>query len=505
MNILQTIISVVTAFLVSIGVVSLAPTQTPTDILGTASGNRINYTQTLLPSANNEYDLGTTSLRYREGFINTLTVSSCTGCASASAEVQDLQDVYNQSAADAQVTAASAKDIIFWLQDSATDPLFQILSAPEGQGRLEVGTADGSATTTLGVWENYGRLGIATTSPGTGLAVQATSTYLGGEVYVIGQLTLPYLMATSTTATSTFGSEGGAGINLSRSIINGAFLDVGYLKATSTTATSTIGLLNVDNDFRTGDLAVVNQATFGGRIEVIGTATSSIPAILLSGNIATPNIKVTAQASFDGRLEVLGAATSSFAGGVSVLTAGGLSSAFGLTLTGGNLEAGVAGGRLLNLGVGSTSPSAILGVTGTSLFSATSTMASDLLVQGKTQLNGPIELLVESRASATTIAIDGNSGVNYSVAELTSDPLIAFDNLKNGSTYNLLLLVEDRDKSANFPSSTANVITMIWLNSKSTSTPQVILEGYNLCQFFVVATSSVPTVFSQCSVEGFSR
>ena len=256
------------------GVVGYSLSPKPEANLGT--GQNLNFTGSLSPTRDDFWSLGTTSLRYK-GVFSDLTVTTCTGCSSAS--TADLQDGYNASGADAQITTTNAKDFVLLLQDTATDPHFQILSSPESQSQLQIGTADGSATTTNAIWENYGRLGIGTSTPGVALAVNASTTILGGDVYIFGQLTLPYLVATSTTASST----------------------LPQFSATSITATGlTIqGTLEVE---QTG------TSTFAGGLSVVGLA-SSQGLTLTGGHILS-----------SGRLEITANATSTFAGPLTAST-----------------------------------------------------------------------------------------------------------------------------------------------------------------------------------------
>ena len=232
--------------------------------LGT--GSNVNITGSLHPSRNDFWSLGTTSLKY-QGVFSSITVNSCTGCtAGANA---DLQDAYNNSADDAQITLADAKDIILFLQDTATEPLFIISAEDQGGLRLNVGS------TTNGVWEGFGRLGIGTTSPGTGLAVHATTTLLGLDTYIYGQLTLPHLVATSTTASST----------------------LPQLTTTSLTATglTVLGTLELEQ---------AGTSTFAGGLSVgAGGLLSSSGLTLTGGHILS-----------SGRLEITDTATSSILG-----------------------------------------------------------------------------------------------------------------------------------------------------------------------------------------------
>lgn len=56
----------------------------PDQVLGAPTF--VTYQKSLIPITDDTYDLGTTTNRWKTGFINALTVSSCTGCAGASAD-----------------------------------------------------------------------------------------------------------------------------------------------------------------------------------------------------------------------------------------------------------------------------------------------------------------------------------------------------------------------------------------------------------------------------------
>lgn len=108
-------------------------------------------------------------------------------------------------------------------------------------------------------------LGVGTSTPGTGFAVQATSSLLGGPVYIYGPLTLPTLKATST-ATSTFaggvdvGSVGGLSSASGLTVTGGDILSSGKLTVTNSNATSSFaGPLRVISGGL--DLAYIGECT----------------------------------------------------------------------------------------------------------------------------------------------------------------------------------------------------------------------------------------------------
>lgn len=286
-------------------------------IVVSATGANINYTGTLLPSRNQFWGLGTSTAEYKHLFVQDVTISgTCSGCSSAAI---DLQDAYNLHGGDAEILTANNKNIIFALQDTATDANV-IIDNLGGKGELQLA----NASTTNAVLTGYGRIGIGTTTPGTGLAINATSTILGNSAYLFGQLTLNTIWATSTTATTSIGS-GGQGVNdgvgISRSLISGNLLDIGFFKATSTTATSTVQLLTIYDNLLTTDLRVIGSPTFDLALEVVESATSTFQggiSVIASGGLASAQgLTITGgHILSSGRIEITGVATSSFAGGI---------------------------------------------------------------------------------------------------------------------------------------------------------------------------------------------
>lgn len=373
-------------------------------------------------------------------------VLSCGSDATGAAATTDLQDVYNNSEIDAQITTANAKDIIFYLQDTVTDPLFQIFSAPDGQGRLEIGTSDGTATTTTAVWETYGALGIGTTSPGAAFAVNASTTILGNNAYLFGPLTLNYFNATSTTATSTII----AGLNAGY-ILQTPFLDVGKLIATSTNVgTSSIPFLE--------SKYIINAETLmGGYLKATGT------------------------------IEIAGTATSTFQGGLRVVSAGGLASAQGLTITGGHIQ---SAGKLIITDAASSSIAGVLAITGT----ASSSIAGDLLLSKPLIIDGGgarNETIVVT--DEATMKIDGALGTKFTLTP-TADRAVSFINFGAGQTAWLLIYLTNNQTTLSFPSSSPALY-----ESAASTTIRNLTEGFNVCGF-TFATSTA-TAFGGCNIE----
>lgn len=125
-------------------------------------------------------------------------VVKCGSDASGGAgTTEDLQDAYNLMSADAQITTTDNKDLIFFSADTATDANVIVALSPTGGGQFQVADANGSATTTRLVITRDGSLGIGTTSPGTGLAIAATSTNIAGRLTVDDHIKTGLLTATS--------------------------------------------------------------------------------------------------------------------------------------------------------------------------------------------------------------------------------------------------------------------------------------------------------------------
>ena len=237
-----------------------------------------------------------------EGTITTtdLTVTgTCTGCSAGAST--DFQDAYNNSSADATILSADGKELVYIIADT-TDPAEFVISA-QSQGSLQL--AIGS--TTNGVWHGYGALGIGTTSPGGGLAVNATSTILSGPAYILDHLRTSYLIATSTE-NSTFGgaldvTEGASstfsggiyadGLSSSQGLVvsTGDALFEGVIKVSSTGTSTNAGTEAVNS--------TTGTSTNAGNLEItknlrVGSVTHTVAS---STNVGTTTI--TADCAFD--------------------------------------------------------------------------------------------------------------------------------------------------------------------------------------------------------------
>lgn len=522
--------------------ISIASLFAPVDHLGTASGDRINYTQTLLPSVTASYDLGTTSLAYREAFVGNLTVSgTCTGCAGASA---DMQDAYNASASDAQITTASAKNIVNFLQNTATDAnyIINIDTASDGKFLIQ-NSSSGAATTTSFSVDRWGRTGLGTSTPGSGLSVHATSTLLGGDAYIYGQLNIPYLVSTSSTASLFTGDIGSSAnrvpniwaTNLNTTLItvgsyaagdftissdlyvNGGQFALGTGSATSTldaTATSTWqGGLVVGNTALKGGLQVVNgglniagDSLFSGKLTVTNAATSSNSGTLLNSNLLS-----------SGSLYVSGVATSSFEGGIQVKTLGGLASASGLTVTGGQIQ---SSGKLVVTDVATSSFSGGLSVSTVGGLSS----LSGLTVTGEELLTGKLIQLVNATSSFTggliassSIAVTGRvvaspagacesgSGlINFGEGtggciSVTGSTIISVENALPNQKYALWIYHDHTGSNSNLGwASTTNGYVFYFPNGKATTTTGSITGILDICSLLVQPTSTPQAIAVQC-------
>jgi hypothetical protein len=198
-------------------------------------------------------------------------------------------------------------------------------------GDFNLGT--GSATTTL--TSSAGILGLASTTLGTGKLEVGGGGLFKGNLFVEATTTVGALNAT-TTLSAASSSPSGVQLAVQGRAIIGDNLNVSGLIDVQSTASSTIGALVVDNDFQANDIFASGKLSSLDRLEVTGGATSTLQA-LQTANAALNSLRVTGNALFDIALEVAESATSSFTGGVNVITSGGLSSASGITLTGGDL------------------------------------------------------------------------------------------------------------------------------------------------------------------------
>ncbi|TSC89037.1 MAG: ImpA family type VI secretion-associated protein, partial [Parcubacteria group bacterium Gr01-1014_3] len=207
-------------------------------------------------------------------------VLHCGTDQTATAGPADLQDSYDASGADAQITTASAKDIVFYLTDQATDPHFILAMNTDSESQFQIARADGAATTTSFIITGDGRVGLGTSTPGAGLSVHSTTTILGLDLYTFGQVTSPNFVATNTAGTSFFqGNVGIATSTISTKLeVGGGVTVKGHLNfaATSTgssfIATSTLSV-GTSSPGTNSQLAVQGNAYIDGGLAVGSSAT----------------------------------------------------------------------------------------------------------------------------------------------------------------------------------------------------------------------------------------
>ena len=512
---IQTIISIITSALVSLGILSLAPIAQPQDpILGSSTTTQ--FTGHLLPIGTStlQYSIGTTSesgdRRYRhlqsdyattvsvdvyddlkigrsatttitEGTITTtdLTVTgTCTGCSGTSA---DLQDAYNASGDDAQITTANTKDIIFFLQDTATDPNFVINIDADSQGQLRVeNSVSGAATTTPFSVNAFGstNIGIGTGTP-AGLTVASTSIFQRG-VWSYGTIVAPSFNATSTTNPSLFAGDIGSSV---ARVPNGYFTNLDVMTI-------------LVNGYTVSDLVVAGDLYVNGGQLALGTgsATSTLDATatstwqggLVVGNTAgkgglqvvSGGINIAGDSLFSGVLRGSSVSTSTLAGG---LTSVGLLSSSGLTLTGGHI---LSSGRLE--------------ITST----ATSTLAGSLAVAGSTSLTKAVtQPACQTVSFASAMTIDWALANCFALGEPTSNFRVDFVQIPS-AFQNITLEIYNSNINWQplWGTSSTSPTRIIWMNRTSTSTPWVLQNGLNRCQF--TATSSPNAVEGLCSGGG---
>ena len=331
------------------------------------------------------------------------------GTDGGGASAVTLQDAYRDSGVDGVISTTDGKNLIFDIEDTTTDAnvAITIEDTSGGQFVIQTRNASGAATTTNFVVTRDGRVGIATATPGTGLAVQATTTLLGGPTYIYGQLTLPFLTATSTTnntfagaldvtesATSSFTggltvtTTGGLSSASGLTVSGGDIVSSGKLTITNVGTSSNSGTFLNSNLLSSGSLFVSGA----------GTSTVIDNSALIKGTLNVNDLAVTDQATFGGRLEVNGAATSSFAGGVQAV---GLNSSQGLTVGTGD---SVFGGKITVNGAATN--------TFVGNISVASLNANDLQVTDQASFGGRLEVNGVSTSSIAAGLTLGSAGLN---------------------------------------------------------------------------------------------
>ncbi|MDP3764772.1 MAG: tail fiber domain-containing protein [bacterium] len=287
-----------------------------------------------------------------------------------------------------------------------------------------------------------GNVGIATTSPGNLLDINGS---LGADsLYIQGTSTMSSLIATSTLEVRSNAYTGGSLFNTFKEKIG--------------IGTSTPGsLLSVHGVGNIGELTIEGQLK-----------TSFITATSTTNN------------TFAGALDVTESATSTFTGGVNVLTTGGLSSATGLTITGGDIlssgkftltGASTSTAPQLNVSTILTTPildvSTIIKNSGT----ATSTFAGGLSVAtgGFLVSGGGLYVDVGDATFDQKLVVLGNTGIGTS----TPGSLLSVQGMANLGG----LTVEGISKVGTLmaTSSSASILTLGNVGIGRTS-PTVLLE-----------------------------
>ena len=432
-------------------------------------------------------------------FMGNVTVlGTCTGCSGTSA---DLQDAYNASGDDAQITTASAKDIIFFLQNTATDANFSVnIDAASGGIFAVQQSSSGAGTTTPFSINRDGstNIGIGTGTP-AGLTVNATSSIFGANVTIYGGLALPFIHATSSTANIFSGDIGSTAVRVPN--IYATNLD---------TLTMVVGKY-ADGDFTIAGDLYVN----GGQLALgTGVATSTLEATASStwlGGLIVANtagkgglqvvnggINIAGDSLFSGVLKVSSVSTSTFSGGI---TSVGLASSAGLTLTGGHI---LSSGRLeITSGATSTNAGGLKNtgdIDTTGIFSSISVSTSSLdgsldidrnLIAGRTIIGGS--------ASTTSNDINCSDG-NYQELILDRDIAVKMASCYGGQVLTLgIWALGGGDFQIDWDGPSASS-SLMW--PSSTSTVGYIEQGrFNMCGFrFATGTLGTVVAAANCGL-----
>lgn len=148
-----------------------------------------------------------------------------------------------------------------------------------------------------------------------------------------------------------------------------------------------------------------------------------------------------------------------------------------------------------NSGIGTNTPSALLGIGGRLDVLSSTTLNSGVNVGGKLLVKGPVSDCIETLAVAATINIDLATPCKTKVIpELTLDPTITFDNVGDGNwSGELWIYVDDLTKQPSFSSSSASYQLEIGA-IKASSTPMELVQGLNIVAFKAVSTSTIPNL-----------
>ena len=423
-----------------------------------------------------------------EGVITTtdLTVTgTCTGCSGASAT---LQDGYDSSGSDAQITTANNKNLITFLQNTATDPNFAVnIDAASGGQFLVQNSSSGDSTSTVFSINRSGSVGIGNgTGTPAGLTVNATTTIFGGGVWAYGTIVAPSINATSSTASLFAGDIGSTAQrvpNIYATNINSTLLTIGAYAQGDLTVS---GDLYVNgNDFALGNGSATST--------VSGNATSTWQGGALFGNAAsTGGVRINTgglhvvggDSIFDGQLQVASVSTSTFAGGISVAAIGGLTSSSGLVVTGDSLLAGKLVQSVTNA---------------TSSFAGPVTASSSLAVSGRIVSTPHGGCETQSGATTTINFAKGNGGC----VVLTGDTIFDADGQVPNQVYRFEIYhAHEGNNSTVGWASTGPDFTgdadFYFPNGEATTTSESSKDALDVCSM-AVSPQSTSTIYVQCS------
>lgn len=518
---IQTIITIAVSALVSLGLISVAPVKEAP--LGT--GSNIQYTGSLIPTRDDFWTLGTTSAAYKSANINSLTVSSCTGCSAASSA--DLQDSYNSSGADAQITHANTKDTIFFLPDTATDPNLIINIDTASGGKLLVqNSSSGAGTTTVA---SIDQAGLITGTSFSGSSSSATSTINGG-FDILGDVSVGSAANTMDINGATIrealqlhvmGNDLQGGVSIHRhadTAARDAVIDLARARGNAEGAESvvssgdgigTIGFsafdgtdfaqaarLEVDVDGTPGSDDMPGRFIFSTSPDGMQTVSEVLRLDSLQGaGIASSTISSGTRLAVNGILatDILHAedvvksgyfiATSTTASstfqGISIGAVGGLSSASGLTISGGDL---LLSGKLVQ-----------------SLSSATSSLTSGLNASSSIAVSGRIAATPSHSVCQSSGIINWSSG-NGACINVSADTTISSDG-KQLPNQVLRLWITHNAAYTNIAWASS---TFLFLGTGAATTTSDAINATDICTLTAGPTSTNPIAVS-CSGPYFSK
>ncbi|MEK7564946.1 MAG: tail fiber domain-containing protein [Patescibacteria group bacterium] len=311
-----------------------------------------------------------------------------------------------------QLASTGSAQLMLSDTDAAADLKHWYASSTDGS------LSFGSANDRLTSWtermriDSNGNLGIGTTTPGNLLDVNGSGNF--DSLYTQATSTSSSLIATSTLEVRSSAYTGGNVLAVFKE-------KVGF-------GTSTPGsLLSVQGNANIGELTVEGQT----KISFL-TATS------------------TTNNTFAGALDVTESATSTFTGGINILTTGGLSSATGLTITGGDI---LSSGKLT--------------LTGASTSTAPQLNVSTILTTPTLEVS---TILKNSGTATSTFAgglVAATGGLSANALNVTGDSLFSGKLTSSSSATSTL---PNLNASTIFTTPILNVSTIIKNSGTATST-----------------------------------